>query len=190
MGPSLFTWSIDPAWIRNHIDYEVWDEIIYAFPNFNGAALWSLGMDASFRPTCYSRRNYVCPCLDLSYIMLKKGNKIYCRHFVPKELKWQPRVDIYHIFITQIHSYMAMTFMFRFANALLLYGWLHYNGIINKDAHISRQSINTKIKAYKSNVIEQILRNDACDIDDIVSWCMATNSAVKTLKLGKHCICY
>ena len=27
------------AWISNHIYYKMWDEIIYQFPNFNGAAI-------------------------------------------------------------------------------------------------------------------------------------------------------
>ena len=39
-----------PAWISNHTQYNVWDEIIYPFLNFNGATLqpcnrWSLEMD-------------------------------------------------------------------------------------------------------------------------------------------------
>ena len=28
-----------PEWISNAIHYEVWDEIIYPFPNFNGATI-------------------------------------------------------------------------------------------------------------------------------------------------------
>ena len=28
-----------PAWICNHIDYKVWDEINYPFLNFNGASV-------------------------------------------------------------------------------------------------------------------------------------------------------
>ena len=27
------------AWISNYIHYKVWDEIIYPFPNFNGATV-------------------------------------------------------------------------------------------------------------------------------------------------------
>ena len=28
-----------PAWISNHMPNNVWDEIIYPFPNFNGATI-------------------------------------------------------------------------------------------------------------------------------------------------------
>ena len=35
----LFYLSLIPAWINNHIRYEVWDEITYPFQNFNGATV-------------------------------------------------------------------------------------------------------------------------------------------------------
>ena len=31
--------TLTPAWIINHIHYKVWDEIIYSFPNLNGATV-------------------------------------------------------------------------------------------------------------------------------------------------------
>ena len=31
--------TIIPAWISNHMPSKVWDEIIYPFPNFNGATI-------------------------------------------------------------------------------------------------------------------------------------------------------
>ena len=39
--------TLIPAWIGNYIHYPVLDEIIYPFPNFNGATfeVWDLGMD-------------------------------------------------------------------------------------------------------------------------------------------------
>ena len=30
---------LSPAWISNHTHYNVWDEIIYPFLNFNGATV-------------------------------------------------------------------------------------------------------------------------------------------------------
>ena len=30
---------LTPAWIANHMASKVWDEISYAFPNFNGATI-------------------------------------------------------------------------------------------------------------------------------------------------------
>ena len=39
MGP--FYWHgliLMPAWISNYIRHNVWDEITYPFPNFNGLA--------------------------------------------------------------------------------------------------------------------------------------------------------
>ena len=31
--------TLIPAWISNHIQYKVWDEITYSFLNFNGATV-------------------------------------------------------------------------------------------------------------------------------------------------------
>ena len=31
--------ALIPAWMRNYIHYNVWDEITYPFPNFNGATV-------------------------------------------------------------------------------------------------------------------------------------------------------
>ena len=36
-GTLLLTLTFTPAWVSNHIHFKVWDEIIYLFPNFNGA---------------------------------------------------------------------------------------------------------------------------------------------------------
>ena len=32
-------WYLIPAWISNHKSSNVWDEITYPFPNFNGCAI-------------------------------------------------------------------------------------------------------------------------------------------------------
>ena len=32
-------WGIIPAWISNYIHYNVWDEITFPFPNFNGSTV-------------------------------------------------------------------------------------------------------------------------------------------------------
>ena len=37
--------------MSNYIQYIVLDDIIYHFPNFNGANRWSFGMDEYFHPT-------------------------------------------------------------------------------------------------------------------------------------------
>ena len=39
--------TLIPAWISNNIHYNVWDEITYPFPNFNGTTLkfGNWGMD-------------------------------------------------------------------------------------------------------------------------------------------------
>ena len=31
--------NLIPAWMSNYIHYEVWDEIMYAFPNIKGATI-------------------------------------------------------------------------------------------------------------------------------------------------------
>ena len=31
--------TLIPVWISNYIQYKVWDEITYPFPNFNGATV-------------------------------------------------------------------------------------------------------------------------------------------------------
>ena len=36
LNPGL---TLVPAWIRIHIHYRMWDEIIFPFPNFNGSAV-------------------------------------------------------------------------------------------------------------------------------------------------------
>ena len=39
-GPlCLHRLTLIPAWLRNHMPGNVWDEITYAFPNFNGEAV-------------------------------------------------------------------------------------------------------------------------------------------------------
>ena len=45
------------SWISNYIDYKVWDEITYLFPNFNGR--WSLGTDEQFHPMLYRACDYL-----------------------------------------------------------------------------------------------------------------------------------
>ena len=38
----FFYWhgyTLNPAWISNHMPSEVWDDIIYPFPKFNGATV-------------------------------------------------------------------------------------------------------------------------------------------------------
>ena len=42
------------AWMSNHIQYEVWNEIIHTFPNFNGATIWIW-----FNSTLYWSRDYL-----------------------------------------------------------------------------------------------------------------------------------
>ena len=44
LGPLLLTWfDINPSWIRNYIHFEVWNEITYPFPEFNGYTMeWIL----------------------------------------------------------------------------------------------------------------------------------------------------
>ena len=32
--------TLIPAWISNHVPSNIWNEITYPFPNFNGASLW------------------------------------------------------------------------------------------------------------------------------------------------------
>ena len=36
--------TLTPVWISNHMSSEVWDEITYSFPNFNGCTIeiWEL----------------------------------------------------------------------------------------------------------------------------------------------------
>ena len=45
---SLLPYELIPAWISNYIQFKVWDEITYPFPNFSGAAIevweWILDM--------------------------------------------------------------------------------------------------------------------------------------------------
>ena len=36
MGPLLLIWVNFNAWISNHMPSNVWDDISYPFPNFNG----------------------------------------------------------------------------------------------------------------------------------------------------------
>ena len=36
---TLFYFTLIPAWISNYIHCNVWDEITYPFPNFNGATI-------------------------------------------------------------------------------------------------------------------------------------------------------
>ena len=39
-GTLLLTWiNFSPAWITNYAHYNVWDEIVYSFPNFNSAVV-------------------------------------------------------------------------------------------------------------------------------------------------------
>ena len=42
---NIFADHLITAWISNHMPSKVWDEIFYAFPNFNGLHRWSLEMD-------------------------------------------------------------------------------------------------------------------------------------------------
>ena len=48
--------TLIPAWISNHVSSKIVDEIIYSFPNFNGA---SLGMDKWFYPILYDGCTYL-----------------------------------------------------------------------------------------------------------------------------------
>ena len=54
--------TLIPAWITNHIHYNVWDEITYQFSNFNGATVGSLEMDKKLLLTLYCVNIY--PCRD------------------------------------------------------------------------------------------------------------------------------
>ena len=65
-----------PSWISNYIHYNVWDEIIYPFPNFNGAAneVWKPISD--FIPH-FTDHVITYPCWDLSYSILENSNPGY-----------------------------------------------------------------------------------------------------------------
>ena len=56
--------TLIPRWIRHY--YNVWEEIAYPFPNFNGAA----GMDKKFHPRCW-----VCDYLFMLGLKLSCINK-------------------------------------------------------------------------------------------------------------------
>ena len=39
-GPFLLAWlTLTPAWTSNYINYKVWGEITYLFPNFNASSV-------------------------------------------------------------------------------------------------------------------------------------------------------
>ena len=49
--PLLPTWiNFDPAWISNYIHYEMWNEITYPLPNFNGCTVEVWELVSSFNP--------------------------------------------------------------------------------------------------------------------------------------------
>ena len=56
-----------------HWPSNVWDEITYLFPNFNGCT-WSLGMDKKFHPALHNRCNYL-SMLGLKLTHVSKSRK-------------------------------------------------------------------------------------------------------------------
>ena len=69
MRPLLRTWI---SWIGNYINYNVWDEITYPFPNFNGCTVDVWEWISNFILHIIGHvMTY--PCWDLSYTMIVKG---------------------------------------------------------------------------------------------------------------------
>ena len=60
LEPLLQTGFNIPSCISNYIHYKVWNEITYAFPNFNGAT-----MDKEFHPMLYLVCHYLSTGLKL-----------------------------------------------------------------------------------------------------------------------------
>ena len=75
--------TLIPAWISNHIQCKMGDDITYPFSNFNGCSRWSFGMDKLFHPTLHWACAYLCiQGFQLIYLC-KKGTKprrVTCHH--------------------------------------------------------------------------------------------------------------
>ena len=65
--------TVIPAWISNYTYQNVWDEIIYPFPNFNGVTVEVWEWISNFIPH-FIMDVIIYPCQDLSESMLVKGD--------------------------------------------------------------------------------------------------------------------
>ena len=61
-----------PAWINNHIHYEVWAENIYPFSNFNSTGIEIWEWISNFVPQS-TEHVIIYPCWDQSYSVLERG---------------------------------------------------------------------------------------------------------------------
>ena len=129
------------AWISNYIHYEMWDEITYAFPNFNVATVevweWmsnSLCVWYSFPLLDHSKR-FINRLVVISYIIFVFRWKTVLHIFYHLQWYWitdqvttypNVRVVLYHIMLF-IVTIIIYTVEFVYFVSCVLYNWAMFD---------------------------------------------------------------
>ena len=94
---------LNPTWISKHMPSEVWDEITYAFPNFNGAKAIKFGNQLI---KLYNRCSYVSMLgSQLNHISTRHS---WCIYYIP--ITWMQHLQINLVFLYhQLAAVMYLT---------------------------------------------------------------------------------